>query len=391
MKKLILFSTLCLAAACSQTSVNYVARVKPLRLYDTEIYKADKVEDVLFDSEEQNIDSLRNLSRQLFLKGVDAFRNKKEPGTAITLFKRSILALPDAKTYYELGNALLESGMFKEEFEEAEQAFEIAERLNFQPLYLVHYKNACAINHKGENYTVSVGYKLRDAFRAGFSDTSLLKKDKHLESFVKSHEYKNLELAQLLDKMKDRHESLFSIYTKAFALLPADFEIKPEMADMKDYKQSISYDFVTFIPEMQNSNFGRDVSHDFIYVGRLAQTPAYTAVLYASMSYYGEYMQPVHTKLVTYDNEGNIISGIILAGQLSAEKVKSGRIDHDKIYITDYKRIWLQPIDKVAFEENTVLKYEPIAKAVYRLDESGKILEESVPENFNDSVPLAKK
>lgn len=162
------------------------------------------------------------------------------------------------------------------------------------------------------------------------------------------------------------------------------------MADMRDYKQSISYDFVSFIPEMQNSNFGRDVSHDFIYVGRLAQTPAYTAVLYTSMSYYGEYMQPVHTKLVTYDNAGTIISGIILAGQLSAEKVKSGRIDHDKIYITDYKRIWHQPIDKVAFEENTVLKYEVIAKAVYRLAENGKIVEESVPENFNDSVPLAK-
>lgn len=140
MKKLILFTTLGLAFACSQTSINYVARVKPLRLFDTEIYKADKVEDVLFDSEEQNIDSLRNLSRQLFLKGVDAFRNKKAPGTAIKIFKQSILALPDAKTYYELGNALLESGMFKDEFEEAEQAFEIAERLNFQPLYLVHYK-----------------------------------------------------------------------------------------------------------------------------------------------------------------------------------------------------------------------------------------------------------
>lgn len=390
MKKLILFTTLGLAFACSQTSINYVARVKPLRLFDTEIYKADKVEDVLFDSEEQNIDSLRNLSRQLFLKGVDAFRNKKAPGTAIKIFKQSILALPDAKTYYELGNALLESGMFKDEFEEAEQAFEIAERLNFQPLYLVHYKNACAMNHKGADYAVSVGYKLRDAFRAGFSDTSLLKKDKHLASFVKSSEYKNLELAQLLDHLKDRNESLFSIYTQAFALLPADFEIKPEMADMRDYKQSISYDFVSFIPEMQNSNFGRDVSHDFIYVGRLAQTPAYTAVLYTSMSYYGEYMQPVHTKLVTYDNAGTIISGIILAGQLSAEKVKSGRIDHDKIYITDYKRIWHQPIDKVAFEENTVLKYEVIAKAVYRLAENGKIVEESVPENFNDSVPLAK-
>lgn len=390
MKKFFLFSFVFLVFGCTETTVNYVARVKLLRLYDTEIYKVDKVKDVLFDAEEQNMDSLRKLSRKFFLQGIDAFRNKNNPAAAIKLFKKSILALPDAKTYYELGNALLETATYREDFEESNQAFEIAEKLHFQPRYKVLYKSACAENRSNPEGTYNVQYKLLEAVRCGFSDTALLKKDKHLSSFVKGPEYKSFQIAWLLTKMKDQGENIFNIYTRAFAPLAANFEIKPAMVDMKDYKQSISYDFVKFIPEMQNSTFGRDVSHDFMYVGRLTETPLYTALLYASMSYDGAYMQPVYTKLVTYDPEGNIISSVILAGQFSAERIKSGRVENDKIYIEDQQRIWAYPIDKVSFEENRVLKYELIAKATYHFDESGKIIEESVPKNFNDSIPLAK-
>jgi len=390
MKKLFFLISIMFLIGCSQTSVNYVARVKPMHLYETDIYKADKVEDVLFDAEEQNTDSLRNLSRKFFLEGIDLFRNQNDPGSAIRLFKKSILALPDAKTYYELGNAILESGRFQDDFKESEKAFEIAERLHFQPLYQVQYKLACAMNRAAPEYTYGVHYKLLEAFRQGFSDTNLIKKEKHLNSFVKSREYNNFKIALLLNKMNDKQEDIFNIYTRAFAALASDFEIKPEMVDMKDYKQSISYDFVKFIPEMQNSSFGRDVSHDFMYVGRVKETPLYTALIYASVGYYGEYMQPVYTKLVTYDLNGSIISSIILAGQFSAERIKSGRIDNNKIVIEDHKRIWEQAIDKVSFEENRVIKYELIAKAVYSFDENGNIREESVPENFNDTLPLAK-
>ena len=70
---------------------------------------------------------------------------------------------------------------------------------------------------------------------------------------------------------------------------------------MKDYKESVSFDFVKFVPEMENSSFGRDVSHDYYYVANMGGNENYSAFIYTSESFYGEEMQPVHTVLATYD------------------------------------------------------------------------------------------
>ncbi|HSY60820.1 MAG TPA: hypothetical protein VK796_03040, partial [Cytophaga sp.] len=74
----------------------YILKVKLNTLTPNDIYDYHLVEDVLFDAEELNIDSIRNKSREAFLKGVDAYKNKKDPVSAVTLFKQSILIFPDA-------------------------------------------------------------------------------------------------------------------------------------------------------------------------------------------------------------------------------------------------------------------------------------------------------
>ncbi len=388
---LVLFSALtAFLAGCSETTLNFVARVEPLKLYETDIYNAKKVADVIFDAEEQNTDSLKQNSRQLFLKGIDAFKNKHKTNEAVSLFKKSILYYPDAKTYYELGNALLESGKFDDDFKEAMRSYHVAEELNFQPKSALCYKMACASNRMKDPDVNTVAYYLLSAFDAGFSDTLKLKSDKYLSGFINSPSYKDVLIGLIIKKMKDAHEDLFTVFKKIFPPLPEDFEIKPDMVDMRDYKQSISYDFSKFVPEMQNSSFGREVSHEFMYVGRLPETENYCAVLYTSVSYFGEYMQPVFTKLVTYKPDGQILSSLVVAGQFSAEHIKSCRIKNNEISIEEYKRVWEQPIDKVAFEDNRIKNYELLAKAVYRIDDSGKIIEVSVPANFKDSIYFAK-
>jgi hypothetical protein len=382
-------STLLLCFGCSPKK-EYVAKVKLLTLKEADIYDSEKVYDVIFDAEEQNIDSLKNKSRQLFLQGIDAFKNKKDAAKAVLLFKQSILTFPDAKTYYELGNAKLDAHEKDADLNEAEKAYNVAAFLNFKPLSMLYYKQACAANQKQKTGTFEVSNYLSQAFNNGFSDTSLFYSDKYLRSFVATDQYKNLMADMLINKIRNNPEDLFDVYKKSFPINNASFEIPLDKVDMKDYKQSISYDFAKFIPEMQSSNFGRDVSHDFIFVAKVQEKSNYTAVLYTSINYYGEGMQPVHTKLVTYDNDGNIISDKLFAGQFSAEKVKTGRIDGDEITLQDYKRIWEQPIDKVPFEENAVEKYELVSKATFRINEEGKIMEQSVPSNYMDSVGYTK-
>ena len=84
--KLLCLSILLFVYSC-HNNTNYVAKVKLRTLANHEMFDKNKVYDVIFDAEELQIDSLRNQSRQLFLKGVDAYKNKKHFAQAIDYFK----------------------------------------------------------------------------------------------------------------------------------------------------------------------------------------------------------------------------------------------------------------------------------------------------------------
>jgi hypothetical protein len=381
-----------ISVGCSQTEKNYVARVKLQKLTEADMYNNQLVYDVIFDSEELPSDSVKNASHQLFLKGIDLYKNKKNPVEAIEYFKRSIVSFPDAKAYYELGNALTDTKLGDIALKEALDAYDVASYLDFKPASILYFKKACAENLKTDkNKGWQVVSYLRAAFREGFSDTNLIKTDERIKSIVKTDEYKEM-LTDLAANKSISPETLFDTYIKSFQVAEQPFEIPMNKVAMSDYsKQSISYDFAKFIPEMQNSEFGRGVSHDYFFVAKIAETPAYTAIIYTSVGFYGGDMQPVDTKLVTYTPDGTIISSKLFACQFSAEKVKQGRIENNEITLEDYKRIWKYPIDKVSFENNTIDKYELIAKAVYVLDDSGKILERSVPANYTDSALMVKQ
>jgi tetratricopeptide (TPR) repeat protein len=381
-----------LAVSCSQTEKNYIARVKYQKLTESEIFNKEMVYDVIFDSRESGTDSIKNQSRQLFLKAIDTYKNKKDPQSAVSVFRQSILTYPDAKTYYELGNALLDAKSSTASVKDAVEAFEVAKYLNFQPASIVYYKLAAANNillKSDETIGIyNVVYNLENAFNSGFSDTSLLLKDQNLRSIAATAEYKEM-LSRVLTK-DGKAENVFDLYKKSFEVYQQPYAITFQNLDDMRNKQSISYDFARFIPEMQNTSFGRDVSHDFFYIAKVAETPAYTALIYSSISFWESEMQPVITRLSTYDNEGNIIATKVFAGQFSAEKVKVGTIKNNEIVLQDYKRIWKQSIDKVPFDENEVDKYELLATATFRLNDNGEIVELSVPANYSDSVVFAK-
>lgn len=392
MKKLIWFIIPLLLIACSSERTEIIARVKPIQLLPNEIYNKDKVADFVFDMEELKNDSLRNESRQWFLKAIDAYKNKKQLAESIDLFKKSILIYPDAKTYYELGNALMDYNQEKVTLKKIDSIYTVAEHLGFKPLSQLYFKKACIDNLEESNNDNKWGaiYNLQSALREGFTDTALFYTDKHLKSITQSNLFVQMMIEYNAGKYKNNTGGLFGVFAKSFT--PANsFEITANDVELNNYTTSISYDFVKFIPEMQNTSFGRDVSHDFYYVAKVAETPNYVALIYKSINFWGAEMQPVITKISTYNKEGELISSKIFAAQFSAEKIKTGKFENNSIYIEDHKRLWKQPIDKVPFDQNEVLKYELVAKAEYAIDEKGKIIEKSVPANYNDSSVYAKQ
>ena len=185
-----LLITLLCYFGCGNSPKNHVAKVKLQKLTEQKLYDNDLVSDVIFDAEELGIDSIKNKSRELFLKGIDLYKNKKNLYAAVRSFKSSLLIFPDAKTYYELGNALLDIHS-NESLKEADQAYGVALSIQFQPKSNIYYKQACAYyllskfsTEKESGYLNSAFYNLQDAFRFGFTDTILLAKIGDLKALL---------------------------------------------------------------------------------------------------------------------------------------------------------------------------------------------------------------
>ena len=389
--------SLVILSSCSEPTKEYILKVKLNKLTINDIYNYNLIQDVLFDSEELNLDSIQGKSREAFLKGVDEYKNKKNPAGAIALFKKSILNFPDGKTYYELGNALMEFKKNKSYLEEAIKAYEIAEELNIKPIYAVYYKIACAKNMIGlldqpvdeDDYKYYVVSYLRRAFHSGFDDTLSIEKDERINSIVETIYYKSLLRELKAENKKGDKNGLFELYKAAYPVQMDGFEIT--LNDVAEYrnKESISYDFADFVPEMQNTEFGREVSNDFFYVAMVQQTPAYSALIYTSMSFWSDNedgLMPTLSSLVTYDPMGTIIDRKLIACQCSAEKIKTAKISGNKVYVEDFKRVWKQPIDAVPFDENQISKHESLAKLTYEIHEDGTIHASEIPSNYIDTV-----
>ena len=396
LKVLLLIPGIALGIVCCKQMKSYKMKINLTRLTSDNIYDKKLVSDVIFDAQELHIDSLKNKSSKLFLQGLDLYKNKKNPDSAVALFKQSLLVFPEDITYYELGDALMDAknGDQKSKLHEALQAYEVAENLHFQPAAQIYYDMACADNMLGSDTAKTdvalswhfnqATFNLRRAFMSGFNDTAMLEKDERLKGIMKTDAYKNM-LAELkAQKHSDKPESFFELYKKSYPVISQPFMVSLDKVEMPNNKDAISFDYARFIPEMENTEFGRDVSHDYYYVGRFEDTPLYSAVIYTSTEFYGV-MEPVYTKLVTYTPEGNIIDSRVIACSCSPEKAKTVRIENNIIYTEDFKRTWKRPITSEDNEDygegqnnadsNYVVKSESISKEVFKLTEIGKIVE----------------
>jgi tetratricopeptide (TPR) repeat protein len=386
---ILLYIMVCILGCGNDTQ--YVFKPKYHKLTANTIYDKNMVFDMVFDSEELDTDSLRKKSRALFLRGIDLYKNRHKPVDAIASFKSSILIFPDAKTYYELGNALLETNKLKE----AEDAFVVAERLDFQPISSLHIKKALIAyttylkDKQGNEYELyNAISELRNALKQGASP-SLIAKERYLASITETNVYKNM-LIDMQARLKQGDQvGLFTLFKNAFReQLPA-FDLGTGDVEMKPYNQSISYEFARFIPEMENASFGRDVSHDFYYVGLVKETESYVALLYTSVSFFEEEMQPTRTMLAVYDQEGNLKEQKLVACQCSAEKIRRCSIRNNEVLVEDYLRVWEKPIDKVPFRENRITDHELLAKATFSINDQGNIVNKEVSEGYSDSMITA--
>jgi tetratricopeptide (TPR) repeat protein len=367
-----------------QDKTNHAANYVPLPdiLAENNLYQLDSVHAALQRSSIAG--ALQG--KKIFLKAIDLYRNKKEVVASLELFHQSIRIFPEAKTYYELGNALMDLKDYKQSLE----AFNMAIALNFAPLSMCHYNEACSFSQLSD--TASALDQLSLAIKQGYSDKKQLLDDPDLDLIRNTVRFRKV----LSDNFKGEFSSetlQFYSYLSVFPELSDSFSIKKEDISSSYYNDvsatgtanhggSISYDFADFVPGMEDGRFSRSVSQDYIVIGKKAIKNGNFMIAYASLEVMGDTMLPWNTYLQTYDSTGNQLDNKLFSCFCDPEKIVSGTMDSNQIIqITEYAQEWKKdPTDK-GYAGNSVVRQTKVQTLRFKINESGKFIaqEEALP------------
>jgi len=350
-----------------QTNTNNPLTETVTSLSDTEIYDFNKVKAYASGIvEDRKLDA-----KQKFLKAIDEYRNNKKPQLAVPLFKESLLIFPDAKAYYELGNALLDL----KQYTEAIQAYHMAEQLDYQPNAKVLYNLACGYSLL-EKEEEALKY-VQLAIENGYNNRKHMLTDKDL-SFVRKSPRFNKVYESAMGGAGDPDEALFELFATNFKQAKLPFTLTSETSQQINFENAMAYDFEKFVPQMRNAQFSRDVGDEFYYLAMIRQTTEYTLLVYSGASVWSEH-PPVYHYLTSYDKKGKIISQVEFAGMFGTpDQSMEGNITSDlSVTVKTFDQQWEKDPYEYGYKNNKLLQKTESSSMVYRVDNTGKITESS--------------
>lgn len=322
-----------------------------------------------------NKDSI-DVANQLFLNGLDAYRNKKDNQQAIGLFQSSIFKYPSAKAYYELGNVYLDL----KDYDLALSAYKISEQLGYEPFANLLFNISCAYSLT-ENVEMSANY-LEYAIQAGYSNFQNIEKDVDLLNLRKSVLF-NTHYQRALEGVSDKDNIFWLQFKTRFpqAKLPLKLDqvVHESVLDDVNY---IGYDYEVYVSEMRNERFSREVSRGFYYFARVLETDKYVALVYIDKDMFLNEYSPLNYVLATFTPTGKIIDKRIIAGhKYHDEPLKKTQILKDgTISITNYELTYENDPREYGFWDNQVKSMAELSKETLKINANGKI------ENVGDKI-----
>ncbi len=352
-----------LISACGSTG----SQGTSFRLTENAMYNTDSVNAAIAGSTTKD----KNAEKE-FLEAVDLYRNKKKAGESVALFKSSIVKQPQAKAYYELGNALLDGGKYKE----AVQAFDMAELLNYTPLHKLLFNKACAYaldsnEEKGMYYLVS-------AIEFGYTNLDNIMKDKDLANLRGNPYLFTNRVKEALSGHGDPEKLQWTMYYREFKPVNFPLTLDKSFATKTQFKD-IPYDFEKYVFEMRNAKFERETGSAFYYVGLIKSDTAFKTVCYAVNDKEIEGYNWPYYMVASYAPTGKLIDKLMIAGQvLDEDPYKVGVIKaNGEITVTSYKIEYEQDITKTQFNENKEKSSAEIRKEFYSISADGHFVQKS--------------
>lgn len=328
------------------------------------------------DSIEVALDSASGLQkaegRKYFLQAVDMMVNKKNAQGSIEFFKESIFYYPNAKSYFFLAKADMETG----NLDEADKALGVASEEAYTPYSEISYAYAVIAAMRKDSSCLAM---LDEAVsQYGFLDKDRITNEKAFDFIRNSAGFTAMLVNTFNDDAKLK-ALLFKNYLKVFPDLNAPYVSPVDSASRYNFDHYINYDYAVFIPGMEDGRFSRDVSNEYLFVGKLKLNGGSQAVIYKTVLAIADTLNPVKTYVMVYDSLGNVKDSEMIGCYCSPTESVAYTIKEDNsIESTGYHYTWkFDPLEK-GYAGNEVTSRNADKPSTLKLTGSGTIEREAV-------------
>jgi hypothetical protein len=314
-------------------------------------------------------------ARRLLQEAMSRYGKPADTAQTIALFKRSILANPTAKAYFELSGALLAT----RQYPEAIHALSVAEALGYTPLSNVMFRYAYAYAHctngkfHDENASQALHY-MELAIQMGYPRPAQFLQKDAFPGMADNYLFEKTYAAALAGGPGvDPEKSLWDTYASRFPDVDLPLVIDAKWIREHPLTAEISYQYEKFIPEIREAKFSRGGGDSYFYIARLHKDAAYIALLYGVQDQSGDGM-PASFMLVTYDGQGRIIDRMTVAGRKTLiENDKSFLMRPDLSFqLQESKTVYKQDPEQAGYDSTNISSRENLPPVEYRITATGK-------------------
>lgn len=310
-----------------------------------------------------------------FLEAIDKYRNKKDPKGALSLFRASILLQPQAKAYYEMGNALLDL----DNASEALGAYAVAEAMNYKPLYKVFFNMGCAYAHlnKGD----SAAEYVVTALEFGYPNIKNVTTDKDLMLLNgPAHDDYEWRIRDVLKRGVDPEKMEWAQFTHEMPVLDLPITLDMKYGPTRNLDQ-ISFDYERYIAEMRNERFARETGEDFLAVGTVRNSDSVRTLVYATQELFdagdiqesGESAVPFIYYMASYTQQGKLIDKMIVGGREKlSDPFKVVTIQPNGDFdITQFDLVYEKKVEDSGYTNNKLKEQKELNKTAYSIAADG--------------------
>lgn len=348
-----------------ESKVDVQTKLKPIEISEDDIFSGNKILAFL-----KNEEKFIKESNNLFLKGLNAFRNEKNLDSADYYLRQSILKEPTAKAYFELGNVYMD----KKKYEKALISFGLAEQLNYEPFSKILYNKACLYSLQEE--TELAGKYLEYSLQAGYTNLDHINKDKDLEELRNTHYFKQA-IKKGMRGMSDAENLFWMQFKKQFSKTQFPVALKANI-DWEELEQlgTISYEYEKYISEMRDEEFSREVSKMFYHYLQPYETDNYVALVYIVRDEYMGELAPLTYRLATFTHDGKLIDKKEISGRTSlGVEIKEAKLyKGGVIEVSRYEPVYEKNTDEHGYYDNPIVKKNFIDKKTITISKTGKIV-----------------